>query len=766
MGEVHHLQRSGGDGTVRSGPGEHGPVDLAHEPPITLGRIRVVPSERVLEHNGKTVHLEPKAMQVLITLARVPGEIFSRDDLIDRCWEGRAIGDSSVARIISILRSAIRELGEDDVEIETLPRVGYRLLHDGGELAAPPAADVPANPAKQPWRNSGAILIGVLFLAALAGAFAWWMRPAATEEPLSLVMLPLSHGEDVEPLFTSGFETELRTELARSQALTVKSGDTTARLVQQGTAPVEIGRILKADYVWRGTLSRRDGRVVLDGELTDVGDGRTVWSERIASADGHAGALPLRTARAMLAGIGRPADADLPGDDMADADFDLYLTALGMIRSREPTQMQTALGRLRGVVERNPDFSGGYSALAKAGFLLASRQPENLVAASARARQNALRALELDPQSVEALKTMAMLATTSDERYRYIRRAVELDPGDAEAWLWYSHIAAHPDYAGEEVRAMRQLVAIDPLWGRSSQAAYVAAAEEGPELARSLDRDIIAAAATEQWQRDIAEARIANLDGDVSEFFRLTMRAMPVMENEHRQIAALHLSNLALLLDIDMPAPEMRGAAGIVQQVEAGRLPTSADFAANGLTGRNFWSVTPLVIGAPGQFIAAGRGDELLAIYDSAFSSADELEAFAQGNLRPHHFLPQVGTYIGFAMQQAGRQAEAVELYDLAERSIGRWRANDGMTMTPSLFEANLAAARGQRQRAIDAASRLPQYGYPYVLQSPGVPMTGPLLGDPVWENMRDDPRLKAVLAPIHDNLARERTQVLALMAP
>ena len=49
--------------------------------------------------------------------------------------------------------------------------------------------------------------------------------------------------------------------------------------------------------------------------------------------------------------------------------------------------------------------------------------------------------------------------------------------------------------------------------------------------------------------------------------------------------------------------------------------------------------------------------------------------------------------------------------------------------------------------------------------QSPGVPLTGPLLGDPIWREMQGDPRLIGTLAPVRETLVRERAEVMALGA-
>jgi len=77
-------------------------------------------------------------MQVLVALANARGEILSRDDLIDACWGGRAVTDDALNRVLSRLRSVARTFGS--FEIETITKVGYRLLCDDTTGEPRPAA--------------------------------------------------------------------------------------------------------------------------------------------------------------------------------------------------------------------------------------------------------------------------------------------------------------------------------------------------------------------------------------------------------------------------------------------------------------------------------------------------------------------------------------------------------------------------------------------------------------------------------------------------
>lgn len=107
---------------------------LAHEADFHLGALRVRPSLSEVGVNGATQHLEPRVMQVLVALVRAKGEVLSRDDLVARCWDGVVVGDDAVSRIISKLRRLSRHDGAG-FEIETMPRIGYRLTLVTAEAA-------------------------------------------------------------------------------------------------------------------------------------------------------------------------------------------------------------------------------------------------------------------------------------------------------------------------------------------------------------------------------------------------------------------------------------------------------------------------------------------------------------------------------------------------------------------------------------------------------------------------------------------------------
>ena len=118
-------------------------MDLAREPKLNLGRINVSPATReVTFPSGRDV-LEPRVMQVLVILARAKGEVVSRDALIEACWDGRVVSDDAINRVIARVRKVAELTHVEDFSLETIAKVGYRLVVK--ETQPAPAETAPAS---------------------------------------------------------------------------------------------------------------------------------------------------------------------------------------------------------------------------------------------------------------------------------------------------------------------------------------------------------------------------------------------------------------------------------------------------------------------------------------------------------------------------------------------------------------------------------------------------------------------------------------------
>jgi Tol biopolymer transport system component/DNA-binding winged helix-turn-helix (wHTH) protein len=167
-------------------------IDLAHEQDFSLGLLEVHPSLRQAGPAGRQETVEPRVMQVLVALVRAHGKVVSRDALIESCWGGRIVGEDAINRCVAKVRQLLERAGDQAPEIETIPRVGYRLLQPSLPLALASSLGsqeaetfesvaVPLRPAAQwpRWKRiatgAAACLVAALMIA--GGLRSFWPAP-------------------------------------------------------------------------------------------------------------------------------------------------------------------------------------------------------------------------------------------------------------------------------------------------------------------------------------------------------------------------------------------------------------------------------------------------------------------------------------------------------------------------------------------------------------------------------------------------------------
>lgn len=105
-----------------------------------IGECLIHPRLNSLERDGEIVHLEPKVMQVLLTLAAEPGEVVTREKVRSAVWPDVFVGEDVLIRAISEIRRAFADDPRSPHTIQTVPKVGYRLIAPVSEL---PASEMP-----------------------------------------------------------------------------------------------------------------------------------------------------------------------------------------------------------------------------------------------------------------------------------------------------------------------------------------------------------------------------------------------------------------------------------------------------------------------------------------------------------------------------------------------------------------------------------------------------------------------------------------------
>ena len=98
------------------------------EPVLVRGDLEIDPGAFVARRRGEEVSLSATEFRLLLELARRPGQVFTRELLLQRVWNYDYLGDS---RLVDVAVQRLRAKVEDDPKeprtIKTVRGVGYRF---------------------------------------------------------------------------------------------------------------------------------------------------------------------------------------------------------------------------------------------------------------------------------------------------------------------------------------------------------------------------------------------------------------------------------------------------------------------------------------------------------------------------------------------------------------------------------------------------------------------------------------------------------------
>ena len=116
---------------------------------LCIGPWRVDRAADELRAETNVVRLRPKVMELLLTLARHPGEVLTKHQLLDAVWPDVVVTEASLSVAVGELRAALGDNPAEPRFIETIPRRGYRLI-----------APVVADGSRQPTRTVAQLVGG------------------------------------------------------------------------------------------------------------------------------------------------------------------------------------------------------------------------------------------------------------------------------------------------------------------------------------------------------------------------------------------------------------------------------------------------------------------------------------------------------------------------------------------------------------------------------------------------------------------------------
>jgi Tol biopolymer transport system component/DNA-binding winged helix-turn-helix (wHTH) protein len=189
---------------------------------LRFGDVIVDRGAMLVTRNGERVDLEPKAFDVLLHLTERQGQLVTKSELIAAVWNGVAVTDHVLTRVVGQLRRGLGDAAREARYIETVPTRGYRFIARVETIArdapapAPAAASSPAVRHEAPAVAEGprsrsrwprvAVALVAAALAALGGAWAWTRTTVSRAEwtglPPGPRQLSFSQALDAYPAFS------------------------------------------------------------------------------------------------------------------------------------------------------------------------------------------------------------------------------------------------------------------------------------------------------------------------------------------------------------------------------------------------------------------------------------------------------------------------------------------------------------------------------------------------------------------------------------
>ena len=435
-----------------------------------VGEWTVFPELNSLERTGRTVHLEPKVMQVLVILAEHSGQVTAKEQIFDRVWPDTFVSDEVLTRSISELRKAFEDNPQQPKYIQTIPKGGYRLV-----------APVVREPTKHAhWfavhRKKVAIISATILLAAAVSLYVLRAREHAALKTAitSLAVLPLTNlsGDAGQDYFADGMTDELITRLANISALRVISRTSVMRYKgTQKTIP-EIARELNVDAVMEGTVQRSGQRTRVSAQLIEARTDHHLWAESydrdlpdVLALEGEVASAIVREVQLQLtpAELARLSDKGTLSPEAHEA----YLKGLYCWNKLAEEDVRKSITYFEEAIRLAPSFAPAYASLAFSYNLLASDEyiaPED---GFPKAKELARKALDLNQNLAGAHAALGFALYLFDWNWgaaeAEFRRANELEPNGEGAHHVYALYLGSMGRHEEAIAEMKRVLELDPL---------------------------------------------------------------------------------------------------------------------------------------------------------------------------------------------------------------------------------------------------------------------------------------------------------------
>lgn len=448
-----------------------------------FGRFRLITAERVLLREGELVPLTPKVFDILVTLVEHGGQVVAKDDLMKRVWPNTFVEEGNLTQNISLLRKALGESPGGVQFIETVPRRGYRFVADTSQSWSDQAPVQPAtqeNPApvvsipnttsrsNATTRTPLYVLAGGLVVLGIIGLLYFTGR-GKTGEPTpiqSIAVLPFIHeSSDPDAAYINDKIAEsLINSLSKLPQLRVVPRSVVAGYQGREIDLRKIGQDLNVRAVVTGSMRRHGDIISIQADLIDIQNLAQLWGQHYDQKLSDVLLVQDDISRDIFENLRLKLNVEEKKQLEA---YRLYLKGRNAWNKRTGDALQQAIEFFNQAIAIDSNYGAAYAGLADCYNMLVvygRLQPKE---GFPKAKEAALRALEIDESSAEAHTSMAFIRfrwdwdrTATDREFQ---EAIKLKPAYAPAHQWYSSYLVAVERFDEAIAEAKRTEELEPL---------------------------------------------------------------------------------------------------------------------------------------------------------------------------------------------------------------------------------------------------------------------------------------------------------------
>jgi serine/threonine protein kinase/tetratricopeptide (TPR) repeat protein len=294
-----------------------------------------------------------------------------------------------------------------------------------------------------------------------------------TDERRAIAVLPFvnASADPENEYFSDGMTDELITALTKVEGLYVASRTSVFAFKNLREDVRAIGARLNVSTVLEGTVRRAGNRLRITVQLSNVADGRTLWSERydremadVFAIQDEIAQTIVRTLRSTLLGaLGDPTPVRYTGNVRA---YSLYLKGRFWWNRRTQADIAEGVKYFEQAIAEDPGYALAYTGLADSYALDLDYSGAPVKEGMERAKAEARRAIELDETLAEAHTSLGWVTFIYDWDWlaagREFNRAIQLNPRYSTARQWHAWFLAAMGRFEEALAEGRAAVDLDP----------------------------------------------------------------------------------------------------------------------------------------------------------------------------------------------------------------------------------------------------------------------------------------------------------------